>query len=63
MITNEEITLLVNILNDHLRGDVKDDKIAKLQKKLELINKLNEATKEAAAKTSELRKQLDEISK
>lgn len=63
MITNEEIDLLVTILADHLRGDVKDEKIEKLQKKLEIINKLNKATKEAQEKTSELRKELDEISK
>ena len=63
MITNEEIDLLVKILADHLRGDVKDEKIEKLQKKLELINKLNIATKEAQEKTSALRKELDEISK
>ena len=63
MITNEEIDLLVTILADHLRGDVKDERIEKLQKKLEIINKLNKATKEAQEKTSALRKELDEISK
>lgn len=63
MITNEEIDLLVTILADHLRGDVKDERIEKLQKKLEIINKLNKSTKEAQEKTSALRKELDEISK
>lgn len=62
MITNEEIDLLVTILADHLRGDVKDERIEKLQKKLEIINKLNMATKETQEKTSALRKELNEIS-
>lgn len=63
MITNEEIELLVTILNDHLRGDVKDEKIEKLHKKLELINELNKVTEESAVKTNELRKMLYEIDK
>lgn len=63
MITNEDISLLVELLNDRLRGDVKDEHIEKLAKKLDIINKLNQAQKEANESMSKLRKELDELSK
>lgn len=63
MITNEDISLLVEILNDRLRGDVKDEHIEKLVKKLDIINKLNQAQKEANESMSKLRKKLDELGK
>lgn len=63
MITNEDISLLVELLNDRLRGDVKDEHIAKLAKKLDIINKLNQAQKEANESMSKLRKELDELGK
>lgn len=63
MITNEDISLLVELLNDRLRGDVKDEHIEKLSKKLDIINKLNKAQKEANESMSKLRKELDELSK
>lgn len=63
MITNEDISLLVELLNDRLSGDVKDEHIEKLAKKLDIINKLNQAQKEAAESMSKLRKELDELSK
>ena len=62
MITNEDISLLVELLNDRLR-DVKDEHVEKLAKKLDIINKLNQAQKEAGESMSKLRKELDELGK
>lgn len=63
MITNEDISLLVELLNDRLRGDVKDEHVEKLAMKLDIINKLNQAQKEANESMSKLRKELDELGK